>query len=467
MVATNVFIDEVDLVCLYRFTSFDSVGMLDSSSESPVYTGLNSMSLSGTLEKVEGPGNKAPLSSGVRMSGGGIELFHLPYSPAQSGNASGISAASTQDMSFGGWMLSPFSADFKDFIGMWAFGTGMRSYVIQGRTGVTPSRYWKIQVGTTNGDTTVGISSPFTAAENTYEHVVCTIDSATTSDNIRIYISGILVTSGSTTFSPGVSGAHPPLRLGGTSASTSEQLANSLASAGGQLAEVFMIRRILSSGEVAGVYESGFISRPIAGSGFSNSDELDTLKDTIGPQSTSASTIVMTAWNANESADPSGIRHMTSGYHPAWIKMLDTGSTSGLNFGSINQNTISGIKAITFRNSTPETTLNNIKFWLSNESAFVGINGWEVAQHIDSEWLPNLVLSSGSGLVGRSLAVASSVLQSDGSTTISGATLNGVSISGESGVSQYIYVSFETNNDFTAGTYGPTGFTFRITADNI
>ena len=196
-----------------------------------------------------------------------------------------------------------------------------------------------------------------------------------------------------------------------------------------------------------------------------NSDVNDTQKDNLG--AALALTVQMTAWNANNAANPSGVRHMTSGYHPAWLKILGIGGGSGLNFGSITQHTSSGIKAVTFRNTAPESAITNMRFWMSDISAFAGVSGWDVAQHVDSKWLPNLTLPSGSGTVGRSLGAATSVLQSDLSTTMSGGTLDGTSISGESGISQYIYLSFATDENFSPATYGPGGFIFRLTTDNV
>jgi hypothetical protein len=467
--ADNVFINDVNLVCLYRYTNFTDSGaeVLDNSTESTVYTGLNTMSVSGGIEKVEGPGANAPSSSGARASGGGIEIFHLPRSPAQSGNASGIDISSSQDHSFGGWFLSPFTSDFEDFMGKWAIAAGARSYAMQGRTGTSPSRFWRAEIGASNGGSTATVDSPFTAAENAYEHVVCTVDADTATNNVRLYVSGILVASGSITVSPGTSGAHPPFRILGNSAGASESVLNGISSAGGQVAETFFMNRTLTSGEVAGVFASGFVAVPAAGSGFFNSDEQDTLKDNVGPQSASTSSIPITAWNGNERADPSGFRHMTSGSHPGWLKILEVGGGSGLNFGQISQGTASGIRAITFRNATTGTKINNMKFWAYDLSAFNGIVGYDIALHIDSKWLPNLTLPSGSGVVGRSLAAASSVLRSDGHTEISGYSLAGHIPSGEQEISQYIYLSFDTNSDFTPNTYGPTGFEFRVTADNL
>ena len=468
---SNVSTTDIDLVFLYRYATFIEDGVLDNSSQSPIYSGFNSMAVSGAFSsfvtREAGPGVSAPSSSGALSSGSFGELFHLPATPAQSGNASGIDVSSTQDFSFGGWFMSSFTSDFLDFMGKWAFGTNMRSYGLESRTGVSPAKYWSVEVGISNGSSTASVASPFESTENTWEHVVCTVDSAGTTDNIRLYISGVLAASGSATVSPGTSGAHPPFRIFSNTSSTSEGILNGVGGDGGKAAETFLIRRILTSGEVAGVYESGFISPPAVSSGILQSDINDTLKDNIGAQTASVSELRVTAWDANNAADPSGFRHMTSGYHPSWIGVVADDSASGLNFGNINQSTASGIKAITFRNITNNTAIGNLKFWMSDVSAFAGITGWEVSQHIDSKWLPNLTLPSGSGVVSRTLGDAATVLQSDGNTTISGGTLLGTSTSGESGISQYIYLSFVTNSDFTPSNYGPAGFVFRITTDNV
>jgi len=469
----NVEEDDIDLVFLYRYEDFDTVEQLDNRSESVIYTGLNTMSTSGSLSKTSGPGIQASGSSGV-ISSGGVEIFHLPYSPAQSGNASGIHGSTTQDFSYGGWILfggddSPPQA-FTDFMGKHSVGSG--GFTLTAHSGSTgPEWAWRANIGTSNGAGTSNIRNVDLLQSGQWQHVVCTVDAGGGSDNIRMYVSGVLRQSGTITVSPAPSGSHPPLRLFSTSSKTSEIVSNSVAGRGGQMAETFLIRRTLSENEVLGVYNSGFTEAseappPAPNTGIIQSDLNDTLKDNLGALTVSASIIRMTAWDANEKANPSGFRHMISGQHPAWIKILGEGNGSGLNFGEINQSTSSGIKAITFRNITDNTTITNMRFWISDASAFTGEIGWEVAGHVNSLWLPNLSLPSGSGIIGKTLDSATGILQSDLGTTILGGTIDGTTPSGESGISQYIYLAFDTSPDFSARAYGPEGFVFRLTVDN-
>ena len=462
--AINVSIADVDLVCLYRYTVFDTAGaeVLDNVSQSPVYTGLNTMSVSGAT-KVKGPGSNAPWSSGGQVSGGGIKIFHLPYSPAQSGNASGIDCSTTQDFSFGGWVLSPYTAFFKDFMGKFAFANGMRSYRMMAHTGAgPPTKFWRVDVGLTNGNSSVTVNSPFSAVENTYEHVVCTVDTDAITENIRLYISGILVATGDGTIAPGTSGAHPPFRLFGNTSATSEGVLDGVASMGGDIAETFLIRRTLSNEEVSGIYQSGFTA-PVGS--VSDSDAHDRLKDNQASGGGTGGSIVLTAWDASDGADPSGVRHTTSGFHPAFIKILDVGGGSGVDFGIVTQGTPSSPRAITFRSDDVGKKLHNMRIWASDLGTFDGIIGYEPTLHINSKWLPNLILPSGSGVVGRSLGAASSILRSDGLTSISGSIVDTASQSGEADISQYVYLALDSSSDMTVGSYGPANFTFMVTYD--
>ncbi len=197
----------------------------------------------------------------------------------------------------------------------------------------------------------------------------------------------------------------------------------------------------------------------------SNSDTNDTLKDNLDVESTSGSVIIMTAWDPTELANPSGIRHATSGFHPAFIQVLGLGSTSGLSFGELLQTTTSGTKAVVFRNASTGTIISNMRLWIDDSSA-LGTSGWNVSAHINSNWL-NLTLPSGSGILGKTLETAISVLRSDLGTTISGYELDGTVQSGEQEVSQYIYLAFNADTELIPSTYGPDGFGFRLTFDNV
>jgi len=316
-------------------------------------------------------------------------------------------------------------------------------------------------------NSSTAVSSPYLLSSGKYEHVVCTIDSTTSTNNVVLYVSGLGVATGSIAFSPGLSGAHPPFRMFSSTSSTSEIVANGVGGHGVNIGEAFIIRRLLTPQEVSGIYVSGFIdgSAPITSSGMNNSDLNDTQKDNLGAQTSTTSNIIINAWKNTELANPSGVRHATSGFHPAFIKVLGNGASSGLTFNSL-QGTASGIAVLSFRNATTGTVISGMKIWMDTSSALPS-SGWNVSFHVNSAWLPNLTLPSGSGIIGKSLGAASSVLRSDLNTTISGYSLDGTVQSGEYEISQYIYLGFTTDSEFTPGTYGPNGISFRISANNV
>lgn len=484
MAYTLVYETNANLVALYRFVELSGLpggtsGMLFNRSQSTIYGGYNDMSISGGANGIEvrTPDatvlSQAPKTSGARCSGSSLEIFHLPFAPSASGNASGIDASSSQDMSFGGWFLFGYDdtppAQFADFMGKWANAAGQQSYVLGAQSGATPPEWkWRAGIGITNGDSTTNVSSPYLLTSGKYEHVVCTINAQSASNNVRLYVSGLAVATGSITFSPGTSGAFPHFRIGSTISAGAEFVNNAVGSRGAEFAEVFLIRRNLTAEQVSGIYTYGFqdgIEPPP--SGMSNSDLNDSQKDNLGEQSSGLSRLAFTAWRNTESANPSGIRHATSGFHPAWIQLIGHGASSGLNFGSILQGTASGVKVITFRNTTPNTRISGMKIWMS-DFGDLPTSGWNISYHCNSRWLPNLTLPSGSGVIGRSYAAASSVLRSDGGLTISGYQLDGTVQSGEQEISQYVYLGFVTDGNFTPpGTYGPDGFAFRVSAYNV
>lgn len=484
MATTLVYETNENLVALYRFVELSGLpgatsGMVFNRSQSTVYGGSNDLSISGGANGIEvrTPDatvlSQAPKTSGARSSGTTLEILHLPYSPVQSGNASGIDASSTQDMSYGGWLMFGYDdtppATIGDFISKWANAAGQQSYVLGAQSGATPPEWkWRAGVGITNGDSTTSVSSPYLLTSGKYEHVVCTINAQTAVNNVILYVSGLAVATGSITFSPGTSGAFPHFRVFSSTSAGAEFVNNGVGSRGAEVAEVFLIRQNLTPEQVSGIYTFGFQDGLAPGpSGMSNSDLNDSQKDNIGEQSSGLCHITFTAWRNTESANPSGGRHATSGFHPAWIQLIGRGATSGLNFGPILQGTSSGVRVITFRNTTPNTRISGMKFWMS-DFADLPSSGWNISYHCNSRWLPNLTLPSGSGMVGRSYAAASSVLRSDGGLTISGYNLNGLSQSGEQEISQYVYLGFTSDGEFTSpGTYGPDGFAFRLSAYNV
>ena len=232
------------------------------------------------------------------------------------------------------------------------------------------------------------------------------------------------------------------------------------------MAEAFFMDRALSGDEVAGIAASGFIENPGAAPSFNPSDdsnENDTQKDNIGAISTDAATLRVTQWNATNSADPSGMRHTESGSHPSFVRIIGTGS--GIVFNGAKFNDISDPIALSIRNVTAGKLVSDLAIWLQDDSAFAGVNGYEVSARIRSDWAPNLNMSSGGGYLARSQGAASSILRSDLTNSISGVVAQSNATSGEPDVSQYIYLALETDGNFTPGTYGPNNFNIRITAN--
>ena len=478
-------INDPNLVALYRFEEapYISGQQLNNATAATRYFGLNTMQTSGS--DVVSVSGAVPLSSGVFIGSGLADDTGTPFAKgdffgvsATSGNISGLQATSGDSISFGGWIsvsgiegggdwniINRWS-DTGDDDGIWFNLNLVKSF---------NEMKYEANIGTESGSNSTHVQSPpviDSTTSGTYQHVVAVANGA--AGTLDLYISGVQVSgridtgNGAFVYAPEGSGTAldliMPFRIGAITADSTDLYtsADFGFQGSGEFSELFFMNRALSSGEVFSLFESGFVASTFS----ADSDDYDTLKDNIGVQS-SLSTIQITAWDANNAADPSGSRHMTSGYHPSWLKIVGEGAGSGLNFGRITQHTTSGIKAITIRNTTNATILNNIRFWMSDISAFAGVTGWEVSQHIDSKWLPNLTLPSGSGTVSRTLAAASSIFQSDGATVISGGVIDGTVTSGESGISQYIYLSFHTNENFTPSTYGPTGFVFRITSDNV
>ena len=335
-------------------------------------------------------------------------------------------------------------------------------------------QHWSLTLGGSNGSTSIVIENANnTITSGEHEFVCATVDPD--SSTAILYVSGVMVASSiALSFSPGPSGVDTvdvPIRLGAHRAFSSMGITNAIGIEGGLISNAFFMQKALSQDEVSGIYVSGFASGtapagPVA-SGITNSDLNDSVKDTLGILDANMSKIIFTSWHNYETANPSGIRHANSGFHPAYDQLIGAGSNSGLNFGNILQGTASGVKVVTFRNSTTGTVISGMKLWMSNYGD-LPLSGWNVSYHCDSNWLPNLTLPSGSGIVGKTYLTASSVLRSDGGLTISGYSLDGTVQSGEQEISQYIYLGFVTDGEFTPpGTYGPDGFAFRLTAFNI
>jgi hypothetical protein len=467
---TIVYDTDVDLVALYRFERFIASGYLPNRSTAPLWSAYNNMDTSGSPTQAPDVPALLPSGSGVTFDSG-AEIFHIhPTGGGGSSPQSGLEVSSDTPFSFGFWAKpsGAFNND-RSYFAKWTSASPGAYYRLQSSETVD-TLHWSLTLGRTNGTSSVTIEDTSNMiVSGNFEFVCATVDPD--NDTAILYVSGLPVASSvALSFSPGPSGVDSidvPIRLGGHRGSTSMGITNAVGIEDGLMSHAFFIKRALTQLEVSGIYQSGMPSgsAPEAVvSGMFNSDLNDTLKDNIGAQSASAATLIMTAWDPTDLADPSGQRHITTGIHPAFVKVLGPGSTSGLPFGELLQTTASGTKAITFRNATPGTNVGNLRFWLRDYGAFPS-SGWNVAVHVNSEWL-NLTLPSGSGILGKTLGDAASVLRSDGFTSISGYTIDGTSPSGEEETSQYIYIAFNADTELAPGTYGYDDFGFRLTVDN-
>lgn len=470
---TIVYDTDADLVALYRFENFVSDGYLSNRSLAPAWSGYNNMDTSGTPVQADHVPALLPSGSGAQFDNFS-DAFHVHVSGG-GGTVpqSGLEVDSNTAFSFGFWgKISGVFDNDRSWFTKWSSATSGAYYRLQASSGTGGTNmHWSLTLGTSNGTSSAAIeNTSLVSSIGNYEFVCATVDpSASTA---ILYVSGLPVASSvALSFSPGPSGVDiidVPIRLGAHRSFSSMGLTNAIGGDSGLMANAFFLRRALTQLEVSGIYQSGFASGSapeIPVSGMSNSDLNDTLKDNIGAQSSSGSTMIITAWDVTDPADPSGYRHMTSGLHPAFIKVLGQGSTSGLSFGNLLQTTSSGTKAIVFRNATSGNNVDNMRFWLKDYGAFPS-SGWNVAVHVNSKWLPNLILPSGSGILGKSLGDAVTVLRSDGATSISGYELDGTSSSGEQEVSQYIYIAFNADTELAPATYGYDDFGFHLTLDN-
>jgi len=162
--------------------------------------------------------------------------------------------------------------------------------------------------------------------------------------------------------------------------------------------------------------------------------------------------------------DPSGFRAEET--HASFIKALGVGADEQLDFGS-NDISISGVNSPTRVVSAHmdasgdlTTQLFNMKFWLPAVTAFGGDNtrfnmltssGWsqdQVVQNNSVQQVPTTLPSSGN------------ILRQDGSGVITG--------SGDSEVTEWIYLSVYTGTDEAPGLKGGAGqntFRYRLTVD--
>lgn len=172
--------------------------------------------------------------------------------------------------------------------------------------------------------------------------------------------------------------------------------------------------------------------------------------------------IIFRVFDATESANPSGFRHINT--HPAFIKEVDTSSSGALLFGNVSIGNQSDPKAIVFslQNVDLGYIIDTFKFWQSSTTAFAATSGIDVAMITSGVWVPNIAISSGDGVVPKSLPGSQNVYRQDDATMISG--MSGVF---DSETSQYIYLRLcTTSNESAIGNYGTAGggnWRFRMT----
>lgn len=463
--ATNVYINDANLVALYRFKTYAADEQLLNSTTSTIYTGLNTMQISGTPTQDADIPSQVEDGSGVKFEGSS-DMFHLHMT---SGNESGISSQSGSQFTVGFFGRPSVHASTRSWMGQSSSqASGAYWRVESNALGVGVG--WRFVYGVTSGTSSLAVASPWQADITHYESVIVTINGT---DN-RIYVSGVLANSGALQYSPGPSGSSGilidlvdvPFRIGAHRAFSSQSATNAVGIESGLMAEAFVMNRVLTEDEIVGIASSG-IRTPAIGNQ-NDSDNLDSSKDTLGSiTGSSVPVISITAWDGNAQADPSGMRQISGAFHPSFLKLLGPSASSGLSFTGTFRGTPSDPVAITFRNATSGTNISNLKIWLDNYDAFASTQGYEVSVHINGKWLPGLVLPSGSGVVGKTFQTASSIYRSDGYNGLSGIPTQGTASSGEGDISQYVYLAFDSNNDLDLGTYGTTGFSFKVTADYV
>jgi len=163
-------------------------------------------------------------------------------------------------------------------------------------------------------------------------------------------------------------------------------------------------------------------------------------------------------------ADPSGYRAQDT--HASFTKIVNTTVGNELDFGQ-NDITLSGVNSATkvvcgHMDSSGDLTtqLFNLRFWLSSVNAFT--NGTvRFNQQRSSGWLQdNTVINDSAEQTPTSLPSSGNILRQDGSGIITG--------SGDTEVTEWIYLSVYTGNDMGVGLKGGGGrnsFRYRLSAD--
>jgi len=186
-----------------------------------------------------------------------------------------------------------------------------------------------------------------------------------------------------------------------------------------------------------------------------------------------APTITFRQFDVSVNSDPSGARHRKTGdagVHEAFVKSLGVGVAEHLDFG-INNITNSGVNSSTKvvlahmdASGDLTTQLFNLKFWLPSVNSFTGTVRYNLqkSNYIEqSGWKPDLVVQNNSTeTVPTTLPTSGNILRQDGNATITG--------SGDSEVTEWLYLSIFTNTDEPVGLKGGPGlntFRFRLTGD--
>ena len=209
--ATHVFTDDNNLVALYRFETWVEDEQLVNLSDSPVYTGLNTMQVSGTPVRDPAVPSEAPSGSGVLFNNGS-DVFHLNM---VSGNASGFEVSNNSDFTYG-FFGRP--GEMHDFSRSWftkhSSATSGSFWRIQATSGGDNILNWEISIPRSNGSSNLIVSSPHTINTGVYESVIAVVNN--TANTAILYVSGIPVASStSANMSTGPSGwSQSPVRIG-------------------------------------------------------------------------------------------------------------------------------------------------------------------------------------------------------------------------------------------------------------
>ena len=158
--------------------------------------------------------------------------------------------------------------------------------------------------------------------------------------------------------------------------------------------------------------------------------------------------------------NPVGSRHLKT--HASFIKELSASSSGVLDFGTIDisAKSHSPTKAIVFRTSNLNggTRIENMRFWAPELPAPIGTIKYNMK--ILAAYVSGLALTDSSGQVPSTLPDSANLKRTDGHTAISG--------TGDTEVSQWIYLNVTGNTDLVTGRYGgSSSYRYRTSFDYI